>query len=122
MKVFITGDRRFAAVYPTLIMLEAIRALGKGATIVTGTFDGGVEQVLRDILETAGVVPQIVEHSLDENGKPNFWDYAQVVGNDDDVVEIVVIHADPHASSVTKTFLAAAEAKTRLATPADLLQ
>lgn len=122
MKVFITGDRTGAGIYPTQVVFEIIRAQAKGATVVTGTLASGVEYLVREVkAQVEEFTFEVVEHSLLDNGKPDFTKYAEAVAAMEDLAEIVVIHADPHSSSVVKAFLAAAEDKTRLVTPAELL-
>lgn len=115
--VFITGDRQLSPIYPTQIAIELIKALGQGKTVVTGTLPG-VEQVVREMLDKGEVAYTASEHPL-ADGKPNFPKYAELVLKHFD--EVLVVHADPHSSSVVKAFLMGGS-KVRLVTPADLLQ
>jgi hypothetical protein len=121
MRVFITGDRQFTPIYPMQVTLEVIRALGKGHTVATGT-NGGVEELVRSLAEATDLNIDVVEHNTLPNGKPDFLTRAQAMSMVEDIVEVVVIHVDPHTSTVAAASLAHTEDKTRLVTPADLLQ
>lgn len=120
MKVFITGDRQMTPIYPMQVTVEVVRALGKGAQIVTGT-NVGVEQLVRELTDMAGVQVQVVEQTMLPNGKPDFEGRARAMAVLDDLTEVVAIHSDPHASRIIAALLANVEDKTRLVTPADLL-
>lgn len=121
MRVFITGDRQFTPIYPMQVTLEVIRALGKGHKVATGT-NGGVEELVRSLAETTDLNIDVVEQTMLPTGKPDFEGRARAMAVLDDIVEVVVIHVDPHSSTVAKAALAEVESKTRLVTPADLLQ
>lgn len=121
MRVFLTGDRQMSPIYPMQVVLEVVRALAAGNTIVTG-INGGVEELVRSLADQITEFNvEVVEQDTLDTGKPDFMARAAKVAAMDDIAEIVVIHADPHLSNVAKSFLAEAEGKTRLVTPADLL-
>ncbi len=119
-KVFITGDRQIAPIYVPLVYMEMLRTLGAGNTISTGT-NGGVEMLVRTVAEQTGVTVEVVEQNTLDNGKPDWDTRHAALTADEDVLEVLAVHADPFASSVVKSVMAHADDKMRLVGLADLI-
>lgn len=119
-KIFITGDRSMSAMYMPLIAIEMLRAVSAGAKVSTGDNTFGVELVVRELAEKAGVEVEVVPMTVaGEKPTADEWDARHAALTD---TEIVAIHADPHASSVVKSlFRVMDDDAVRIVTPADLL-
>lgn len=96
-KIFITGDRTMAVVYPGQVAIELLRAVHAGKQIVTGD-NVGVEEFVRILCEQADIPFETLPTPTGDDGRPD-WDARHAVVD----IETVVIHADPHASSITKS-------------------
>lgn len=120
MTTFITGDRSPALIYGGMAAIEMIRAMGHGELIATGDNEG-VEAMVRQIAEQAGVEIEIVESSRTPEGKVDHAARAAYV--EEAYTKVVAIHADPHDSRVIQALLTAFEdsERLRLVTPVDLL-
>lgn len=114
--VFITGDRQLTSAYGPLVAIEMLKAQAVGSKIVT-TDMNGVAAMVRDLAQRAGVDIDVIPAPTDKAD----WDmFHSAVGQSFDP-EFVVVHVDPHTSSVTKSVLAVAhEDKVRIVTHADL--
>lgn len=98
-KTFITGDRSMGPAYPILVSAAMLRAVAQGDAIATGE-NGGVEEMVRGLGQLAGIQVEVIP-----GGKPDFDTRHAAVYESG--AKAVVIHVDPHASSLTPSLLSA---------------
>lgn len=123
-KVFITGDRLMTPFYPGLVIMEMLKARDKGMTVVTGTNDGGVEQLARMIADSAGMTIEVIEQSAldvpDNPGNWIDWDARHLSLSED--TEVVAIHVDPMtAREIVSAVNVLPPERVRLVTMLDLM-
>jgi hypothetical protein len=117
-RLLITGDRTLSPVYPTMVLVEMLRAVSNGQDIITGTNDG-VEALVRSAGQEADVPVAVIENPTTPEGWID-WD-ARHAGISEDTT-VLVIHADVHESRVGKSVLnTVPEDRVKLVTLADLL-
>lgn len=84
-------------IYPGQVAIEIMRALANGDDIATGDNDG-VESIVRAFAESAEFACTIFPTPTNaETGKPD-WDVRHA--HLPDGMDVLVVHADPHASHV----------------------
>src|SRR4051812_12356231 len=114
-KVFITGDRSQGPFYIPLVAIELLRAVNDGDEVATGE-NGGVEQIVRDVAERAGVHIRVVP-----GDKSMFAERHAALAKEG--YTVVVVHSAPEASSLLPSVLEAfpADNDVRIVTHADLM-
>ena len=111
---FITGDRMLSPVYPPLVAVEMLRAVAQGDKIATGENDG-VEAIVREFGKLAGI-----DVSVREGDKAAFDARHEALVKDE--IPVVMIHVDPHESSVYASLARTTpDDAVRLVTPLDLV-
>lgn len=106
-------------IYPGQVAIEIMRALANGDDIMTGDNDG-VESVVRAFSESAEFPVHVVPTPHQSETGVADWDSRhQHLG---DGVNVVVVHADPHASHIVRSlFNVVDEDRVRLVTTTDAL-
>ena len=122
--IFRTGARRMTPVYPTVVMMLIVEAGRKGQRILTGTNDGGIEELVRLMSHEMGFPIEVVDQQLlDVPDNPGFWidwDARHLALPDD--VEFVSVHVDHQDCRETKSALAVLpEDRVRLVTELDMV-
>lgn len=110
---FITGDRSNASVYFPLVAIEMMRALAAGNDIATGDSEQGVDRVVREFGDHAGVEVFVVP-------TPD-GDFDTRNANVCDLIDwsVVLVHSAPEKSRAIASLLQ--DDDTRLVTHMDLL-
>ena len=121
--VFIEGDRMMTPFYPGVVLTEMFKAHVAGKTIITGTEDGGIEQLVRHIAQEVGLEISVVEsHALDVPENPGHWrDWDKRHLALDEHTEVLIIHVDHQDCRESKSALAVLpDERVRMWSPVDL--
>ncbi len=123
--IFLTGDRMMTQLYPTVVLMLIAEAGRNGQRVLTGTNDGGIEQLVRHFANEAGFEIEVIEQSaLDVPDNPGYWidwDARHALLPDD--VTLVSVHVDHQDCRETKSALAVLpDERVRLVTEVDMIE